>query len=67
MSNEYNDWCWDAAQDYLLENNLLKKIEGIIKYNDGYLITGFSNYNEQETYFVWLDDIDGWSYRQIYV
>lgn len=28
MSNEYKDWCWDAAQDYLLnEVFMIEEIE----------------------------------------
>ena len=65
MSNEYKDWLWDTAQDYLLENCLLNKIKGITKWDDGFLINGQDEYGVAKVYFVWLDDIDGWSYKII--
>ena len=65
MSNEYKDWLYDAAQDYLLENELLNKINYVSPQVNGFFIYGEGDYGQLKTYFVWLDDIEGWSYRTI--
>ena len=65
MSNEYKDWLWDMSQEYLLENCLLNKIESCTKRDDGFLINGYDEYGSFKVYFVWLDDVDGWSYRTV--
>ena len=67
MSNEYRDWCWDTAQDYLLENNYLAIIDHFTKWDDGFLAIGRLQEGTQIAYFVWLDDLDGWSHRQVYI
>ena len=65
MSNEYKEWKRDAAQDYLLENELLNKINHVSPQVNGFFIHGESNYGEYRTYFVWLDEVEGWSYRTV--
>ena len=66
MSNEYKDWYEDRAYDVIIENNLIRRIEYSTKWYDGFLFIGYApDWNEKVAYFVWLDDIDGWSYRQI--
>lgn len=68
MSNEYKDWCWDAAQEYLLnEVYMIEEIEHVAKYNEGYLIICKHADCSRGLYFVWLDEIDGWSYKEIYI
>ncbi len=68
MSNEYKDWCWDAAQDYLLnEVFMIEEIEYMTEYDYGYLIIGRHTEGSKGAYFVWLDEINGWSYKSIYV
>ena len=64
MSNEYKDWCWNSAQDYI-SNTIptIEEIEYITNYKGGYLILAKHNDNTIEPYYVRLDDIDGWSYR----
>ena len=65
MSNEYKDWVYDAAQDYLLENELLNKINYVSPQVSGFFIHGQGDYGQFKTYFVWLDDAKGWNYRII--
>ena len=65
MSNEYKDWLYDAAQDYLLENELLNKINYVSPQVNGFFIDGEGDYRQFKTYFVWLDGIKGWNYRAI--
>ena len=68
MSNEYRDWCWDTAQDYLLNNiYIIEEIEYMTEFNDGYLMICKHTDNSKGTYFVWLDDCDGWSYKEIII
>lgn len=68
MSNEYKDWLWDAAQDYLLnEVYIIEKVEYITEFEDGYLIIGKHTDGSRGLYFVWLDEINGWSYKKIYI
>lgn len=68
MSNEYKDWCWDAAQDYLLnEIYMIEKIEYMTTFNDGYLIICKHTDCSKGTYFVWNDEDWGWSYNEIIV
>ena len=68
MSNEYKDWCWDAAQDYLLnEVFMIEEIEYMTEFNDGYLIIGRHTDGSRGAYFVWNDEDFGWSYRFIEV
>ena len=53
MSNEYKDWCWDAAQDYLLnEIYMIERIEYMTTFNDGYLIICEHTDCSKGTYFV---------------
>ena len=65
MSNEYKDWLWDTSQEYVIENRLLKTIDSISIWDDGFLINGKDEYNVTKVYFVWLNDVDGWNYREI--
>lgn len=68
MSNEWKDYLWDAAQEYLLnEVYMIEKIEHVAEYNDGYLMICKHADGSRGLYFVWLDEIDGWSYKDIYV
>lgn len=68
MSNEYKDWLEDRACEVMEETGLVSRIIYYTKWYDGFLFIGMStNTHEKVAYFVWLDDIDGWSYRQIYV
>lgn len=68
MSNEYKDWCWDAAQDYLLnEIYMIKRIEYMTTFHDGYLIICEHTDYSKGTYFVWNDEDCGWSYREIII
>lgn len=65
MSDEYKDWLWDTSQEYVIENSLLKTIDSISIWDDGFLINGQDEYGVTKVYFVWLDDVDGQSYRSI--
>lgn len=68
MSNEWKDYLWDAAQDYLLnEVYMIKKVEYITEFNDGYLMICKHMDGSKGSYFVWLDEINGWSYKEMYV
>ena len=61
MSDEYKDWLWDAAQEYVLENEYMRSINYFTTWNDGYLAIGKNMYDDNVMFFIWLDDIDGWS------
>ena len=68
MSNEYKDWCWDTAQDYLLnEVYMIEEVEYMTEYGCGYLIIGRHVDGSRGAYFVWLDETYGWSYKFIEV
>ena len=68
MSNEYKDWNWDMAQDYLLnEVYMIEEIEYMTEYDYGYLIIGRHTDSSRGAYFVWNDEDYGWSYKSIYV
>lgn len=68
MSNEYKDWEWDAAQTYLLnEVYMIEKVEYITGFKDGYLVICRHTDGSRAPYFVWLDEINGWNYREIYI
>ena len=68
MSNEYKDWHWDAAQDYLLnEVYMIEEIEYMTEYGCGYLIISRHTDGSKGAYFVWLDEIEGWGYKDIYI
>ena len=67
VSNEYKDWSWDAAQEFLLNSENLTKIKSVTTWDDGFLVTGERGLETQVAYFVWLDDVDGWSYKQFMV
>jgi len=53
MSNEYKDWCWNSAQDYI-SNTIptIEEIEYITNYKGGYLILAKHNDNTIELYYV---------------
>ena len=68
MSNEYKDWLQDASQDYLLNNiYMIKEIEYMTEFNDGYLMICKHMDGSKSPYFVWLDDCDGWSYKEVII
>lgn len=68
MSNEYKDWLWDAAQDYLLnEVYMVEEIEYMTEYGYGYLIIGRHTDSSRGAYFVWNDEDYGWGYKSIEV
>lgn len=68
MSNEYKDWCWDAAQDYLVnEVYMIEEVEYMTEFNDGYLMICRYTDGSRAPYFVWNDDDYGWSYKEIIV
>lgn len=66
MSNEYKDYMYDRAQEYLLDTDYVRKIEYCTEWKYGYLIVGRSSDGQRNAYFVWLDDIEGWSFREIF-
>ena len=66
MSNEYKDWLWDTAQDYLLnEVYMIEEIEYMTEYDYGYSILCRHTDGSKRVYFVWNDEDWGWSYRSI--
>lgn len=68
MSNEYKDWCLDAAQDYILnEIYMIKKVEYITEFNDGYLMICRHIDGSKSPYFVWLDACGDWSYKEVLI
>ena len=68
MSNEYKDWYWDAAQDYLVnEVYMIEEIEYMTEFEDGYLVICRHTDGSRGAYFVWLDEVSGWSYKEIYI
>lgn len=68
MSNEYKDYLWDTAQNYLLnEVYMIEKIECVTSFNDGYLMICKHVDYSKGAYFVWFDEDDGWNYKSIYV
>lgn len=67
MSNEYEDWSRDEAADYLLNNNLVERIEYCEPMHYGYIAIGQELDETRHIFFVWNDDLDGWSYREIYI
>lgn len=64
MSNEYKDYMRDKAQDVLLDNNIVESIEYTTDFHWGYLVIGFNAYGKQ-AYYVWLDDLDGWCWKEM--
>lgn len=66
MSNEYRDYMWDCAQNCILDANCIKKVEYCTEWNYGYLIVGYSPEWRKKVYFVWNDDVEGWSFREIF-
>lgn len=68
MSNEWKDYLWDAAQEYLFNKvYLIKEIEYMTEYDYGYLIIGKHTDGSRGVYFVWIDEDYGWNYKSIYV
>ena len=68
MSNEYKDWCWDAAQDYLVnEVYMIEEVEYMTEFEDGYLVICRHTDGSRGPYFVWNDDDNGWSYKEVYI
>lgn len=66
MSNEYKDYMYDCAQEYLLNTGYVRSIEYCTEWKYGYLIVGYSSDGQKNAYFVWSDDIEGWSFREIF-
>ena len=64
MSNEYKDYMMDMTQEVLFEHNVVSEIEYITEYHHGYLVIGINTYGKQ-AYYVWLDDLDGWCWREM--
>ncbi len=67
MSNEYKDWLWDAAQECALDNECVQSIDYFTAWEDGYLALCTGVYGDKIMYFIWLDDINGWSCKLIEV
>ena len=67
MSNEYKDWLKDKVADYLLDCYLVKRIEYCEPMQSGYIVIGEGLDWERHVFFVWDDDIEGWSYKEIYI
>ena len=67
MNDEYEDWLRDTAADYLLDNNLVRHIEYCEPMHYGYIAIGQELDGTRHIFFVWNDDLDGWSYREIYI
>ena len=67
MSNEYKDWLRDTAANYLLDCRLAKSIEYCEPMQGGYIAICEGFDWERHVFFVWDDDLEGWSYREIYV
>ena len=67
MSNEYKDWCWDAAQYTILDNDLIAHSEYCSDFNGGYIVAGTTSEGLKRIFFVWLDDDYGWSYKEIII
>lgn len=65
MSNEYKDWLWDTAQEYILEKEYMRSIEHFTIWEDGYLALGTNMYGDKVMFFIWFDDIDGWGCKLI--
>lgn len=65
MSNEYKDWLRDKAADYLLDCYLVERIEYCEPIGDGYIAIGEGRDWARHVFFVWDDDVEGWSYREI--
>lgn len=60
MSNEYKDWIIDKAQEYVIENYLLKTIENWTYFDDGLLINGYDEYGAHKVYFIELNSFGIW-------
>lgn len=68
MSNEYKDWLWDAAQDYLFnEVAMIEKIECTTEFEDGYLMVCRHLDGSKGCYFVWHDEESEWHYKFIII
>ena len=66
MSNEYKDYMLDRAQDCLLDTGYLRRTEYCTEWGSGYLVVGYSPEWSKKVYFVWLDDVEGWSFREVF-
>jgi len=66
MSNEYKDYMCDRAQEYLLDTNYVRRTEYCTEWGSGYLIVGYSPEWRKKVFFVWLDDVEGWSFREVF-
>ena len=60
--NEY-----DTVREYLLASGQVNDIEYITDYGEGYICICRTDDGVKEIYFVWLDEVDGWSWTQIIV
>lgn len=68
MSNEYKDWMYDKAQEFLFnEVCMVKSIEYCTAYEDGYLMICRHSDGSNGAYFVWLDDVGGWCVKFIVI
>lgn len=68
MSNEYKDYLYDTIYEIISDNNLLYKIEYYTQIKSStFVVIGYDEYNTFKVYKIWLDDLDGWSYKEIYV
>ena len=68
MSNEYKDWMYDKAQEFLFnEVCMIEIIEYCTSFEDGYLMICRHTDGSTGAYFVWLDDVDGWCCKFIVV
>ena len=65
MSNEHTDWLRDQASDIMLDNGTLKNIEYCESFHCGYITIGEDYDWHRRVFFIWNDDLDGWSYREI--
>lgn len=64
MSNEHKDWLMDQAQDFMLINEYIDRIEYTDSFKHGYLIIGLKNWVRQ-AYYVWWEEPDGWACYQL--
>lgn len=67
MSDAYKDWLRDKAADYLLDNGLVERIEYCEPMQYGYIAVGEGRDWARHIFFIWDDDLEGWSYKEIYV
>ena len=51
----------------IVQKGQFKEVECMTEFNDGYLIICKHMDGSKGSYFVWLDDCDGWSYKEIII